>query len=655
MSIARMSLIEIIVPRAQTMDLIGAIQNFGSLQVEEVPLVVPGSRSFLHRDQLSESQLNQKEKLAEVLQTLVTMQAQMGEVTVPDSDAIEAARATLRGDGADYLLLTVSRLKRKLNSLIRKHANITSDIRSLERYRQRLDELSGLLSAEDGLAELSHWALLVGPADRHQLEILTDNLKRVTQDRSRALSASKVPGQVSGSDVVLLAVPTEYASAARSLISNSDLSELRLPKAVRGLPLAKAVALLQKQGADLPEQLSRVESGLDAFRAEQHKLLAGIEYVCSDTLARLGAIELIAHSDMLTVVHSWIPSGDVPQFEQALIEGLGDTVSVTDLKSGMGQTENIPVRLENPKAFRPFEKLLSLFSVPLYGSYDPTILMAIVFPLFFGMILGDIAYGLILLGLTLWARRRWKQNPAIMDVTSIAIWCSMGTILFGFVYGEFLGDLGHRTGIIPLTLGGFRILPLWEAREEVIDELLVLSIVVGMAHISLGLILGIVESIRMKNRHHMWESNGLGSGLAGLVLLLVTSLAVWLPVVVAKSTGGTFLAFAVVTLLINNGAAGPIELVSLLANILSYCRLVALGVAGMVLANLANSIAAGQQYFIVGALMALPIHALAVALGILEPTIHALRLHYVEFLPKFFIGDGRAYTPLRRKGRRYDD
>ena len=172
MSIARMSKIEIVVPRTRTMELITAIQDFGSLQLEEVPLVVPGARSYLHRDQLSEEQLVQKEKLTEVLQTLSEMQALLEDLPVPDTEAIMAARETLRGEGAEYLELTVSRLKRKLNSLIRKRANIDSDIRALERYSQRLDDLSGLLKAEEGLSNFTHWALLVGPSDRHQFEIL---------------------------------------------------------------------------------------------------------------------------------------------------------------------------------------------------------------------------------------------------------------------------------------------------------------------------------------------------------------------------------------------------------------------------------------------------------------------------------------------------
>ena len=80
----------------------------------------------------------------------------------------------------------------------------------------------------------------------------------------------------------------------------------------------------------------------------------------------------------------------------------------------------------------------------------------------------------------------------------------------------------------------------------------------------------------------------------------------------------------------------------------------ALGVAGMVLANLANSVAASQSSIVVGIVLAIPIHALAIALGILEPTIHALRLHFVEFLPRFFIGDGRTFSPLQRKDRDHE-
>ena len=183
-----------------------------------------------------------------------------------------------------------------------------------------------------------------------------------------------------------------------------------------------------------------------------------------------------SHSDMLCIGHAWLPSEDIDQLRQDLKAKVSPSLSVTELRDMAGQSQNVPVRLENAKVVRPFENLLKLFSVPLYGSFDPTILMAIVFPLFFGLILGDIGYGLILLGLTLWGRRRWRHIPIVKDVTAMAIWCCGASILFGIIFGEFLGDLGHRSGVVPLVVGGVRLLPIWESRELIIDEPLMLEI-----------------------------------------------------------------------------------------------------------------------------------------------------------------------------------
>ena len=280
--------------------------------------------------------------------------------------------------------------------------------------------------------------------------------------------------------------------------------------------------------------------------------------------------------------------------------------------------------------------------------------MAVIFPLFFGLILGDIAYGLILLCLSLWARKKWKHNLIVSDIMVMAIWCSSASILFGIIFGEFLGDLGHRVGAVPIHIGSIRILPVWKAREDAIGELLIITIIIGLCHVMLGLVLGMVESIRMKAKHHFWENMGLTLGLISILLFVLPIPVAVISETIRTTTASVMLLASLGILIKYSGITGPIEIISLCANVLSYCRLMALGVAGMVIANLANDLGSQQSNIVLGIMIAIPIHALAIALGILEPTIHALRLHFVEFLPKFFIGDGRTYKPLQRKDKSND-
>jgi V/A-type H+-transporting ATPase subunit I len=269
----------------------------------------------------------------------------------------------------------------------------------------------------------------------------------------------------------------------------------------------------------------------------------------------------------------------------------------------------------------------------------------VIFPIFFGLILGDAAYGLCIIGLALWARKKWGSSEMAKDVTTVAIWCGLSSVLFGVIFGEFLGDLGQRTGVLPFTIGDFRLMPLWDERKHKIDELLAITIVIGFVHILFGLILGIVEAIRLRDKHHLGERLGLLLGLLGITLMAV-------PIELAGKgiIGGVLIVSAATLLIVFTGPTGPIELISMIANVLSYSRLMALGVAGMVIAELANELPPESLPLPVRALIALPIHLLALGLGLLEPTIHALRLHFVEFLPKFFTGDGRAYQPLTKRG-----
>ena len=118
--------------------------------------------------------------------------------------------------------------------------------------------------------------------------------------------------------------------------------------------------------------------------------------------------------------------------------------------------------------------------------------MAMFLPLFFGIMLGDIAYGLILFALALWARRRWGRRSAVLaDLTHILGIGAAWAVVWGVVYGEAFGDLGHR--VVGLE-------PIWINREEAIEPLLVFAIAIGAAHIVLGLVLGLWVAARIGDR-----------------------------------------------------------------------------------------------------------------------------------------------------------
>ena len=173
--------------------------------------------------------------------------------------------------------------------------------------------------------------------------------------------------------------------------------------------------------------------------------------------------------------------------------------------------------------------------------------------------------------------------------------------------------------------------------------------VVGAVHISLGLILGVWEAIKDRSRSHLLERGGMLVGLIGL-FMIVSILTHLLPdgfmnVAIAVTIVG------IVLLSVSLGylgiVMGSIEFVTLIGNVLSYLRIAAIGLASVYLAKVANEVAGIAGNVIVGVILAVLIHALNLVLGMFSPTLHSLRLHYVEFFRKFYEGGGRPYQPYR--------
>jgi V/A-type H+-transporting ATPase subunit I len=211
---------------------------------------------------------------------------------------------------------------------------------------------------------------------------------------------------------------------------------------------------------------------------------------------------------------------------------------------------------------------------------------------------------------------------------------SLYTLFFGFLYGEFFGDLGES------WLG---LHPLWFERGKAVLPMTVFALTVGVVHILLGITLGALAELR---RHRPRQAL-LKLAMLIAVLLLVLATLGWLYPQSWLATGPLLIGVGILmpVLIAAEGLLAPLELLKTMGNIISYVRIMAIGFSSVMLAVVANRLGGMTGDILVGILVAGLLHAFNLLLGVFAPSVHALRLHYVEFFSKFLDLGGRRFEP----------
>jgi len=444
------------------------------------------------------------------------------------------------------------------------------------------------------------------------------------------LYSRELPG---GETALLVVVSAAQAGRVERLLSEARVQEIPVPEAYGGSSLADAIPRMLARLGDLPRETEEIERERRELARTRGADLRQAQVTIAHRLQALNALPLSGVTAHAFVLEGWLPADVRRRVTDRLLADVGESVVLTEVSREEWRSEEAPVVLRNPRIFRPFEAVISLLPLPRYGSIDPTPFVAVFFPVFFGLMLGDIGYGVVLAAVGLILHRRSKPGTMLRAVAEIIGPCALFTILAGFLFGELFGDLGRRwLGLQPLAFD----------REEALIPFLLLAVSIGAVHLLLGMILGVVNA-----RHHPREAVGKGAAVLALIFIVSALLAAvdvlprafFTPAVI-----GLLVAFPV--LVVFEGIVAPIEFLSTLGNILSYARIMALGVASVMLAVVANRMVGMLGSAVVGVVFALLFHLVNFAIGLFSPTIHALRLHYVEFFGKFYSPGGVRYEPF---------
>jgi V/A-type H+-transporting ATPase subunit I len=648
--ISVMSFVQIVGPRELFTQVVDGIQETGILQIEEVPLAAGKGNSLLHRTQLTAEQVKLKEiyqDLAQILdEEILTHIPKAVAATLVREDAFDRQYRHWGPQDDSAVGAAARALHAEVRSVKRRERNLDDDLRVLSGYEEVVSALMPLLESERSATEHEFVGVVLERKTQQTLALLDQQMAKLTEGDYQILHATLGKGRVA----VLIGFHQQSADQVRAFVRDAGLSQIRGPRYLRKKPMPEMLQTLIADLASLQQKQQELQSQKAAFFSEKGAQLMALRSVCHDRLDRLEALSKFAETRYTFIVEGWAPVNQLSEL-RAHLHQCDPTILLRSVKAH-GAAGSPPVQLSNPRAIRPFQTLFGLLPLPQYGSIDPTWFMALFFPPIFGLMLGDIGYGLLLaLGaLLLWRAGRTRKLAKTLAIVVAS--CSFFTIVFGFVFGELFGTFGHHIGLKPI----------WRERIEVgaadtgkvLLSYLVFSVAVGAAHVLCGLVLGVINARRSKQTVKAVDCTARIVGIFGLFFVVGRLVNLLPPFFTSLGIVAWVIFFVLVAWTTvrqpTHGLMMPLELLGTVGNILSYARIMAVGLASAVLALLANQFGSMINNVVLAAIVVVLIHTLNLVLGIVDPTIQGLRLHYVEFFSKFYMAGGRVYSPFQKTG-----
>ena len=403
------------------------------------------------------------------------------------------------------------------------------------------------------------------------------------------------------------------------------------------------------------EIISAAQERLTALETEKAALTESIA-ACADTrgemklcadrmgllVERAEAAEKLAGTESAVVLTGWITAPD----ETRLTEALGKFDCAWELlEPEEDETPEVPVRLKNSWLTRPLNMVTEMYSLPAYGTVDPNPLMAPFFILFYGIMMADMGYGLLMILIGALFLKKTRPKGGSKHLFGLMVLCGVSTFIFGALTGAFLGDF--LTQVVKLTSGKDFALPALFTPLDDTLMILVGSMALGFIHIVTGMAISVVQKCRhgqfldaLFNEITWWI---IFAGLA-LMVLKVTPIVLYAGI-----------ALVVIGPLITGKGMGKItgifssiysNVTGYFGDILSYSRLMALMLAGSVIAQVFNTLGAIPGNIVIFVIISLVGNALNFALNLLGCYVHDLRLQCLEYFGKFYQDGGKPFRPL---------
>ena len=496
------------------------------------------------------------------------------------------------------------------------------------------------------LSDSKHTSVIVGKISTDSFEEFNQNYKDITDEIE--VFTDETPEKEF--KILIVITTKEYGEEVTSALRRLEFDRFELSGVAR--TPSEVISSSKSRIESIEEEKNTILSELAEISAEWKPQLLVIKEQLEIEKQRSEIYSSFGQTKNTVMIEGWVIA---KKLDKALniIESSTEGHSIVDVSDPDIEKDDIPVHLDNPKFAKPYELFTHMYSTPTYREFDPTILMALVFPFFFGFCLTDAFYGILdaVIGFIIF-RGLGQRNKIMGSMGLILIACGAWAFILGMLTNGFIGDFFPRwiTGGMPLptvidSIDAF-------VHPEII---LVIAMICGVLHINTGLIIGAYNNIvrgeikEALGTQIVWIVIEIGVALLAVAYLLTGSMTTSL------LAGVPLLILGLLMLVYTNGLFGLMDITGFLGNLLSYARLLALclstgGIAMTV--NIITDISIGMIPLI-GIVLApfifLGGHAVNMAFMTMGSFVNALRLHYVEFFAQFFIGGSQKFRAFRTK------
>ncbi|ASJ08273.1 V-type ATP synthase subunit I [Thermococcus siculi] len=563
----------------------------------------------------------------------------------------ERERKKYRYEGIEKLIKDVEDFLSQVEPEIKAvEGKITSTQTEIERIKQEiavLEMLSSLNLDVSYLRSTDMLEIVVGTVDRNKFKPLVEEINSATEGRAVIVSKDFKDKVLA----VFVFLKRDY-ERANPILAKYSLERVEIPEG-EGTP-RELIAVYGEKLRKKEEELESARKDAEMLAEKYYDDVVFYQELMENERDKSTVLPMLARTNMTFALTGWLPRANVPEVLEGVKKVTEGKAYINIREPDRDEIDEIPIKLKNPGWARPFEMLTEMYGVPKYDEIDPTPIITFTYSFFFGFMLTDFMYGLIIAIIAaLLVKGHKKFNDGTYKFSYTLLISSFFTMIMGVLFGSYFGNA--------LDLAGFTVPRVWDTFKDAL-VVLQLALAIGLAHLFLGYTVGFV--VRLKNGD---KKGALLDQLSWmLIILAIVALVLGNLIPGSAMTGkGLFIVGLVLFAIgeiVNNGGLAVLLIISdffgFIGSWLSYARLMALALATAGIAMVINilvqmiwgvSIGPVPIGIVIGLILFVGGQLFSVAINALGAFVHSLRLQYVEFFGTFYSGDGKPFQPFRAK------